>query len=38
MRVPGVVTGVWIRGVRVYDGENVLVQPGFGQRAAQVLA
>jgi carbamoyl-phosphate synthase/aspartate carbamoyltransferase/dihydroorotase len=38
MRVPGLVTGVWIRGVRVYDGENVLVQPGFGKRAAQVLA
>ncbi len=32
MWVPGRVIGVWIRGVQVFDGENILVQPGFGQR------
>jgi dihydroorotase-like cyclic amidohydrolase len=31
MRVSGRVTGVWIRGARVYDGENVLVPAGFGR-------
>ncbi len=31
MRVPGRVVGVWIRGVRVYDGENILVAEGFGR-------
>lgn len=30
MRVSGKVTGVWIRGMHAYDGETVLVQPGFG--------
>ena len=34
MRVPGRVTGVWIRGTQVYDGENVLVEPGFGHDLA----
>jgi carbamoyl-phosphate synthase/aspartate carbamoyltransferase/dihydroorotase len=36
MRVPGRVVGVWIRGVQVYDGENVLVEPGFGRDVAKV--
>lgn len=31
MRVSGRVVGVWIRGVQVYDGENLLVTQGFGQ-------
>ena len=31
MRVPGRVTGVWIRGTQVYDGENLLVTQGFGE-------
>jgi carbamoyl-phosphate synthase/aspartate carbamoyltransferase/dihydroorotase len=31
MRVRGCVREVWIRGTKVFDGENVLVQPGFGQ-------
>jgi dihydroorotase-like cyclic amidohydrolase len=31
MRVRGRVLETWIRGCQVYDGENVLVQPGFGQ-------
>jgi carbamoyl-phosphate synthase/aspartate carbamoyltransferase/dihydroorotase len=30
MRVVGKVTGVRIRGQQVYDGENILAQPGFG--------
>ncbi len=30
MRVRGRVREVWIRGVKVFDGENVLVKPGFG--------
>ncbi len=34
MRVPGRVTGVWIRGTQVYDGENVLVESGFGHDLA----
>ncbi len=40
MRVPGRVVGVWIRGVQVYDGENVLVAQGFGRDVvqAQVVA
>lgn len=35
MRVFGRVVGVWIRGVQVYDGENVLVPSGFGRDLAQ---
>lgn len=31
MRVTGRVLETWIRGVQVYDGERVLVEPGFGQ-------
>jgi dihydroorotase len=31
MRVRGKVVETWIRGTKVYDGENVLVQPGFGE-------
>jgi dihydroorotase len=34
MRVPGKVTGVWIRGQQVFDGEQVLVSEGFGQNLA----
>jgi carbamoyl-phosphate synthase/aspartate carbamoyltransferase/dihydroorotase len=34
MRVSGRVVGVWIRGVQVYDGENVLVDAGFGRDIA----
>ncbi len=34
MRVSGRVIGVWIRGVQVYDGENVLVEAGFGRDIA----
>ena len=30
MRVVGKVTDVWMRGQCAYDGENVLVEPGFG--------
>ena len=30
MRVTGKVIETWIRGTRVYDGERVLVEPGFG--------
>lgn len=30
MRVRGRVVETWIRGVRVYDGENVLAEAGFG--------
>jgi dihydroorotase-like cyclic amidohydrolase len=30
-RVSGAVREVWIRGRKVFDGENVLVKPGFGQ-------
>jgi carbamoyl-phosphate synthase/aspartate carbamoyltransferase/dihydroorotase len=36
MRVCGRVRGVWIRGQQVYDGENVLVEPGFGQNVAGI--
>ncbi len=38
LRVPGRVTGVWIRGVRVFDGENVLVPSGFGRDLAREIA
>ncbi len=31
MRVCGKVIEVWIRGHQVYDGENVLSEPGFGR-------
>jgi dihydroorotase len=31
MRLHGRVTETWIRGVKVFDGEQVLVKPGFGQ-------
>jgi dihydroorotase len=31
MKVCGRVLEVWIRGVKVFDGENVLVKPGFGR-------
>lgn len=31
MRVHGKVIGTWIRGTKVYDGEQILVEPGFGQ-------
>ncbi len=31
MRVRGEVREVWIRGRQVYDGERVLVEPGFGR-------
>jgi len=31
MRVWGKVIEVWIRGCKVFDGEQVLVQPGFGR-------
>jgi dihydroorotase len=31
LRVRGRVRETWIRGVQVYDGERVLVQPGFGR-------
>jgi dihydroorotase len=31
MQVRGKVLETWIRGCKVYDGENVLLQPGFGQ-------
>jgi len=34
MRVSGQVIGVWIRGQQVYDGENVLVNAGFGRDIA----
>ena len=34
MRVSGRVVGVWIRGVKVYDGENILVKAGFGRDIA----
>jgi len=30
MKVHGAVREVWIRGTKVYDGEQVLSQPGFG--------
>lgn len=30
MRVQGRVIGTWIRGQQVYDGERILVGPGFG--------
>lgn len=31
MRVRGKVREVWIRGVRVFDGDNICVQQGFGK-------
>ncbi|MEM6283453.1 MAG: amidohydrolase family protein [Chloroflexota bacterium] len=31
MRVYGAVREVWIRGTQVYDGENFIVEPGFGE-------
>lgn len=31
MQVYGRVTGTWIRGVKVYDGERILVERGFGE-------
>ncbi|MBI5671482.1 MAG: dihydroorotase family protein [Chloroflexi bacterium] len=31
MRVKGKVRETWIRGCKVYDGERVLVEPGFGR-------
>jgi dihydroorotase len=31
MKVVGKVTETWIRGQKVYDGEKVIVEPGFGQ-------
>ena len=31
MQVKGRVIGNWIRGTQVYDGETVLVEPGFGR-------
>ena len=37
-RVVGKVTGVWIRGQQVYDGENVLVPPGFGKNVVERTA
>jgi hypothetical protein len=36
MRVCGRVREVWIRGRQVFDGENVLVEPGFGQNVAHI--
>ncbi len=38
MRVTGKVTGVWIRGRHAYDGENVLVPPGFGRNVVEAAA
>jgi dihydroorotase len=35
MRVTGKVTGVWVRGQQAYDGETVLVQPGFGKNVVE---
>lgn len=32
MQVRGKVLETWIRGVQVYDGEQVLVEPGFGEK------
>jgi dihydroorotase len=32
MQLHGRVVETWIRGVKVYDGEKVLVEPGFGQK------
>lgn len=31
MRVQGRVVETWIRGTKVYDGEQILVEPGYGQ-------
>lgn len=31
MRVQGRVVETWIRGVKAYDGERILVEPGFGK-------
>ncbi|GAB4345140.1 MAG: dihydroorotase [Phototrophicales bacterium] len=31
MRVQGKVIETWVRGTQVYDGENILVKPGFGK-------
>jgi dihydroorotase-like cyclic amidohydrolase len=36
MRVCGRVLEVRIRGRRVFDGENVLVEPGFGENVARI--
>lgn len=33
----GKIREVWIRGVKVFDGENVLVEDGFGQAVNQTL-
>jgi len=30
MRVQGRIVGNWIRGQQVYDGERILIEPGFG--------
>jgi dihydroorotase-like cyclic amidohydrolase len=38
MSVCGKVTGVWIRGQQSYDGEHVLVQPGFGLNVVEGMA
>jgi dihydroorotase-like cyclic amidohydrolase len=35
MRLYGRVMETWIRGIKVYDGERVLVQPGFGQSVTE---
>lgn len=37
MRVTGKVTGVWIRGQHAYDGESILVQPGFGVNVVETI-
>ena len=34
MQVSGRVVSVWIRGIEVYDGENILVDAGFGRDIA----
>lgn len=34
MRVSGRIVGVWIRGMQVFDGENLLVEQGFGHDLA----
>ena len=31
MRVYGKIVETWIRGVKVYDGDRILVNPGFGE-------
>lgn len=35
MSVCGKITGLWIRGQHAYDGERVLVQPGFGRNVVE---